>query len=142
MISKVISFTERFLEERNDLFLLQAKELNKGFFQIIIDGDTGVKLADCINLNRALKKEFNTQKLEDSVGFEVSTPDITAAILVQRQYRKNIGRKLKIKTEEGDFEGYLQKVTIEGIEIEWEQREPKPIGKGKNNNHKETIFKL
>uniref|UniRef100_A0A2B4RXV6 Methionine--tRNA ligase, cytoplasmic n=1 Tax=Stylophora pistillata TaxID=50429 RepID=A0A2B4RXV6_STYPI len=114
-------FSELYTAEKTDIYrrALQqkyAKELNKGFFQIIIDGDTGVKVADCIDLNRALEKEFNTEKLRDSVGFEVSTPDITAPILVQRQYRKNIGRKIKVKTEE-DFKEYknINKTTLMSI---------------------------
>jgi ribosome maturation factor RimP len=48
-----------------------------------------------------------------------------------RQYKKNIGRKLKVRTVSGELEGTLVQTTENSITLEWKAREPKPVGKGK-----------
>jgi ribosome maturation factor RimP len=45
---------------------------------------------------------------------------------------KNIGRKLEVVLSDGTMlSGELIKVEDQQIELQWKQREPKPIGKGK-----------
>ncbi len=58
-----------------------------------------------------------------------------------RQYKKNIGRTLKVKTQNNDvLEGKLVKVDDTEIELNWKAREPKPIGKGKVTVQKEAVL--
>ena len=58
-----------------------------------------------------------------------------------RQYKKNIGRTLKVKTQNNDvLEGKLVKVGDTEIELNWKAREPKPIGKGKVTVQKEAVL--
>ena len=45
--------------------------------------------------------------------------------------RKNIGRKLSVRTAEDQYEGNLAKADDQRIVLEWKTREPKPVGKGK-----------
>ena len=50
----------------------------------------------------------------------------------QRQFLKNIKRKLSVQSVDGiEFIGNLTEVSENQITIEWTAREPKPIGKGK-----------
>ena len=49
-----------------------------------------------------------------------------------RQYKKNLGRNLKVKTiSSEEIEAKLTAVDDEKITLEWQAREPKKIGKGK-----------
>ena len=58
-----------------------------------------------------------------------------------RQYKKNIGRNLKIKTKDGEkIEGELTAVTEDSFTLKWSAREPKPIGKGKVTVQKEATL--
>jgi ribosome maturation factor RimP len=57
-----------------------------------------------------------------------------------RQYKKNIGRTLAVQTNSNKFEGKLQRVSEDGISIEWQAREPKPVGKGKVTVDKEATI--
>jgi len=58
-----------------------------------------------------------------------------------RQYKKNIGRILKVKTQNNEIlEGKLTKVDDNEIELNWKAREPKPIGKGKVTVQKEAVL--
>ena len=51
---------------------------------------------------------------------------------------KNVGRKLKVKTQEQTLEGLLQDAGEEGVTLTWKAREPKPVGKGKVTVTKEA----
>ena len=48
-----------------------------------------------------------------------------------RQYQKNVGRKLKVKSDDQTIEGKLEEANEDQIVLTWKVREPKPVGKGK-----------
>jgi ribosome maturation factor RimP len=53
---------------------------------------------------------------------------------------KNMGRKLKVKTQDGNtIEGELTECNDEAITLQWKTREPKPVGKGKVTVQKEAV---
>ena len=58
-----------------------------------------------------------------------------------RQYKKNLGRKLKVKTRKGEqIEGEVTEATDDKVTLIWKTREPKPIGKGKVTVQKEAVL--
>ena len=58
-----------------------------------------------------------------------------------RQYLKNINRELEVMLLEGEIlKGKLVKADENEIELEWKQREPKPIGKGKVTVKKNKVI--
>jgi len=95
---------------------------------VLIDGDNGLTIDDCSKLSRELSKTLDDSALlgDDNYMLEVSTPGVDHPLKFVRQYKKNIGRKLKIKLP-GDktLEGKLTEVTEEQITISQE------IGTGK-----------
>jgi ribosome maturation factor RimP len=117
------------LSEDSSLFLIDLEILQDNKIAIVIDGDNGVPLNECIRVSRAV--EGNLDREEEDFSLEVSSPDITKPLKVKRQYAKNKGRTLKVKTQEESFEGKLEEVSDEGILLTWKTREPKPLGKGK-----------
>ena len=96
---------------------------------MIIDGDNGVKVEDCMYVSRAIEHELDRE--EQDFSLEVSSPDISKPFVKKRQYKKNINRILKVKTIDDNFEGTLTTANDDYIILEWKAREPKPIGKGK-----------
>ncbi len=117
------------LAENKSLFLVEMKYLDNNKINIIIDGDQGVNLKECIRISRHIEHDLDRE--EEDFSLEVSSPDIADSIKNRRQYNKNIGRIVKVKTENEKFEGTLVSVKDESINLEWKAREPKPIGKGK-----------
>lgn len=98
---------------------------------IVIDGDNGVTIDDCANLSRELSKAFDDTRLfEESYMLEVSTPGLDQPLKLKRQYKKNIGRRLRVITPHHTLEGKLLEVTDEKIKIEQE------IGVGKQKEIK------
>jgi len=131
---KVSELLNKALEERPSLFLidLSINEANK--ILVTIDGDEGVALQDCIDVSRAI--EHNLDREEQDFSLEVASAGATTPLKNVRQYRKNIGRTLKVKTAAGEIEAPLTEVNEEFIVLEWKAREPKQIGKGKETVQK------
>lgn len=78
---------------------------------VLLDGDQGVTIDDCANLSRELSKTLDELKeLEDSYMLEVSTPGLDQPLVLHRQYKKNIGRGLKVKLQDEILEGNLTEV--------------------------------
>lgn len=125
---------EAALEENPSLFLIDLQLLPDSKILVEVDGDAGIALNECIRISRAV--EGNLDREEEDFSLEVSSPDITKPLQVLRQYQKNIGRTLQVKTLETTLEGTLVAVLEESIELEWKAREPKPIGKGKRTVEK------
>ncbi|PSG90624.1 ribosome assembly cofactor RimP [Aurantibacter aestuarii] len=127
------------LEERKDLFLIDFSVGSDHAIKIIIDGDSGVKVEDCMFISRAI--EHNIDREEHDFSLEVMSAGATAPLTLPRQYDKHIGRVLEVKTTDGlKLEAELKKVSNDGIDLEWKSREPKPVGKGKVTVHnKKTI---
>ena len=131
---KVTSLLNKALEENKSLFLIDFFIDGGNKIRVVLDGDEGVNLKDCMAVSRAI--EHNLDREEEDFSLEVTSAGATTPLVLPRQYRKNIGRKLEVKTLETVFEGNLTAATEETITLEWKSREPKPIGKGKHTVEK------
>jgi len=124
------------LAERDDLFLIDCFVLDDNQIRVVIDGDNGVLVEDCIFISRAI--EHNLNREEQDFSLEVTSAGASSPLTHNRQYKKNIGRVLSVKTRTNNIEGKLTGVTDKDIVLEWKTREPKPIGKGKLTVHKKA----
>jgi len=135
---KVKELLQEALQENESLYLIDLQFLANSKIKVIVDGDLGVPLSECVRISRNI--EHNLDREEEDFSLEVTTPDIAHALTVQRQYTKNINRILKVKTATEEFEGTLTEVTEDNITLFWKTREPKPIGKGKHTVEKTQVL--
>jgi len=135
---KVQALLDKALEERPDLFLLSCDISETNTIKIVIDGDKGVLVEDCIFISRAI--EHNLDREEHDFSLEVASAGATTPLSHIRQYKKNISRTLAVKAEDGKFEGVLASANKDNILLTWKAREPKPIGKGKVTVEKEVTI--
>ena len=133
----VLDLLNEALSENDELFIVEVSFLKDNKINIILDGDKGINLKECIRVSRYI--ENNLDREEEDYSLEVSSPDIATPIKNIRQYNKNIGRILKLKTTSEKFEGTLKEVKSNELVLEWKAREPKPIGKGKITVTKNAI---
>ena len=126
---KVESLLGKALEEHSSLFLVDFKMGSDNSIKVVLDGDEGVSLQDCMNISRAI--EHNLDREEEDFSLEVTSAGATSPLRLPRQYNKNVGRKLQVKTTSGQLEGTLVATSTDSITLEWKAREPKPVGKGK-----------
>jgi len=135
---KVKVLLDSFFEERTNLFLIELSVSADNKIRVIIDGDDGVTLRDCIDASRQI--EHNLDREEQDFSLEVTSAGATEPIVNIRQYNKNIGRILEVTAGNEKFEGTLTDIIENGIKLEWKTRESKPVGKGKVTVKKEKIL--
>lgn len=128
--NKVEQLLNDFLAEREDLFLIDLKISAGDDVTVILDGDNGVSLQDCLDASRAI--EFNMNRDEHDFSLQVMSAGLSEPLSTPRQFRKNIGRDLDVLLNDSTkTEGELVKVDDEKITLLLRYRKPKEIGKGK-----------
>lgn len=139
MQEKVAELVQQALDERPSLFLIDLSVGSDNKIVVILDGDEGVTVEDCIAVSRAV--EHNLDRDEVDFSLEVMSSGASEPLSTVRQYRKNLGRKLKVKTTKGEtIEAELTNVAEDEVTLEWKAREPKPVGKGKVTVHKTAVL--
>lgn len=138
MRAKVTELLNQALEENPSLFLIDMSISTDNKIRIIIDGDAGVTVEDCIAVSRAI--EHNLDREEEDFSLEVMSAGVSEPLTISRQYKKNIGRNLKVKTDKGEtIEGEIVQANEDAVTLTWKAREPKPVGKGKVTVQKEAV---
>ena len=119
-----------FLQERQDLFLIDLKISAADDVTVILDGDNGVSLQDCLDASRAI--EFNMDREEHDFSLQVMSAGLSEPLATPRQFRKNMGRTLDILLNDNTkVEGELSGVEEDKINLTLRYRRPKEVGKGK-----------
>jgi ribosome maturation factor RimP len=131
---KVIELLNEGLKDKPSVFLIDLTIDSSNKILVTLDGDKGVTLQDCIDVSRAI--EHNLDREEQDFSLEVASAGVSTPLKMVRQYKKNIGRTLKVKTQSATIEAELEAVDETKITLIWSAREPKKIGKGK-----ETVIK-
>lgn len=127
---KIEELLNGFLSERDDLFLIDLKFSAADDITVILDGDNGVSVQDCLDASRAI--EFNMDREEHDFSLQVMSAGLSEPLALPRQYRKNIGRELDILLSDSTkIEGELAGVDDEKITLILRYRKPKEVGKGK-----------
>ena len=116
---RVIELIEEKIADRPDLFIVSVRFLNNGVLEILMDGDQGIAIEDCVQISRHVGFHLEEEDVVDrAYRLEVSSPGLDSALTLNRQYQKNIGRKVAVKLTDGtQKEGVLLAVTSEAIEI-------------------------
>lgn len=138
MEEKVKTLLEAALVENPSLFLISLTVSEQNQIAVVIDGDDGVKVEDCVAISRAI--EHNLDREEQDFELQVYSAGVSQPLEHIRQYKKNVGRQLKVTTQENTNEGELVEATDNAITLRWKAREPKPIGKGKHTVQKEAVI--
>ncbi|WP_295338451.1 ribosome assembly cofactor RimP [Flavobacterium sp.] len=136
---KVSNLITEELANNSSLFLVDLSVSESYKITVTLDGDHGVTLQDCIDVSRAV--ENNLDREEQDFSLEVASAGVSSPLKLVRQYKKNIGRTLKVKTTTSEtIEAKLEAANEEYITLVWTAREPKKIGKGKETvEHKREI---
>ncbi|MGV6860656.1 MAG: ribosome assembly cofactor RimP [Putridiphycobacter sp.] len=113
MISKQVVeklATER-IEERNlDVYIVDIKISSSN--QIIVELDSmsgGVSIDDCVAVSRNI--EHNLDREVQDFSLEVASAGLDKPFKVFKQYQKNVGKTIQVKTNDiGKTEGVLKSV--------------------------------
>ncbi len=139
MREKVKELVQQALDKNPNLFLIDLDISEDNRICVILDGDKGVTVEDCIAVSREI--EHNLDREEYDFSLEVMSSGVSEPLTMPRQYKKNIGRNLKIKIRSGEIiEGELTQANENECTLVWKTREPKPVGKGKITVQKEAVL--
>ena len=106
LVREVLEGTDKFLI---DLHISKDNRIN-----VSIDGDNGVTIDDCIELSRFIESHLD-REVED-FELNVASAGLDSPLKFLRQYKKNVGRNIRIDTIDGQTkEGLLQEVTDEKV---------------------------
>jgi ribosome maturation factor RimP len=126
----ILKLLEEALEGSPNLFLIDLKIGVNNDVKIILDSDNEVPLKDCIKISRAIEYQIDREVYDFSL--EVSSAGVGSTLKKTRQYIKNIGRNLEVIINDSSIiKGKLTNANENDFTLEWKQKEPKPIGKGK-----------
>jgi len=122
------------LSEKESLFLIDVTITDAFKVIITLDDDNGVVLQDCIDISREI--ENNLDREEQDFSLEVASAGVSSPLKHIRQYKKNVGRTLIVKTNTENIEAELVEANDDFVILSWKAREPKKIGKGKETVQK------
>lgn len=110
---------EEKIGDRSDLFLLDIKMYPNGQLIILIDGDQGVDIKDCVEISRHIGFHLEEENgIDQAYNLEVSSPGTDTPLIFLRQYKKNLNRNLSVKLKDQTVcEGKLIEVDDIGIKL-------------------------
>jgi ribosome maturation factor RimP len=116
---RIRALIEEKLADRPDLFIVEIKVINNSKVIILLDGDQGIGIQDCAAVSRHVGFHLEEENLIDNAyNLEVGSPGLDTPLTLDRQLRKNTGRLLEVKFNDGKkTEGTLlsfdnQQITI------------------------------
>lgn len=125
------------LAEQSELFLVDMHIDAASHIRVVLDGDHGVTLEQCMQVSRHIEHNLDREKHDFSL--EVGSAGAASPLIQPRQYKKHVGRILNIITQDDEtLKGTLTATDEECINLQWKTREPKPVGKGKHTVTKEV----
>lgn len=99
---RVTELVEEKIADNPSLFLVDVKMHSNGKLIVLVDGDNGIGIADCVAISRHVGFHLEEENvIETAYNLEVSSPGIDTPLTSQRQYAKNVGRQLGIKMDDG-----------------------------------------
>lgn len=139
---RVKALLDEALELNKELFLVYFDINDANQISVIIDGDKGVNVNECIRISKSIDNSFDRE--EEDFSIEVSSFDVSHSLSLPRQFIKNIGRKLKVKTTDNDkYEGTLLSFSDDNkFVLQWKERVPKTLGKGKMTVEKQQELSI
>ncbi len=121
----------RFLENNLDSpghFLVQVNvglgKVQEGRVQVLVDSDSGITIAECASYSRKLGKFLDEGDFFSlPYHLEVASPGLDFPLHSERQFVKNIGRRLILDMKDGhQVEGKLLTWTPEVLNLEVEEK--------------------
>ena len=132
---KIHNLLSEGLLDKPSIFLIDLIVSDSFKVTVTLDGDNGVALQDCIDVSKFI--DSNLDREEQDYALEVASVGVGSPLKLTRQYKKNIGRTLIVKTSGEIIEAELVDANDDFVILSWKAREPKKLGKGKETVQKE-----
>ena len=106
----------------SDKFIVDIKVSPSNKINVLVDGYSGLGIDDCVSISKHIEGAFD-REVED-FELEVGSPGLDSPFVVLEQYKKYLGKEVKVINEEGKkIEGVLSEVNEEGIVLKYEEKQ-------------------
>jgi ribosome maturation factor RimP len=127
--------------EQESAFLIDFTISAANVINVSVDTLDGITLKGITAVSRLIDNNLD-REVED-FELSVSSPGVSSPLKVKEQYLQNVGRDLKVtKNDNEELVGELISFEEEILTLQWEERVPKEIGKGKVTVKKEVQVNL
>ena len=118
--------------ERNQFELVDVEYVKEGstwYLRAYIDKEGGITVNDCEQVAREMNEVLDREDyVEDSYVFEVSSPGLTRPLKKEKDYIRNIGKPVEIRTyrvidHKKEFAGILKTYDADSVTITDENEE-------------------
>lgn len=125
--------------EGTESFLVDVHVTPMNKIIVLIDGDGGVNIRQCVEVSRFIEKSLDRDA--EDFELEVSSSGLDQPFKVLRQYQKNLGKEVDVKLKDGKkVKGNLISATENGITIQQISKERIEGRKAKQNVEKNFDF--
>jgi len=105
-----------------DYFIVDILISSTNQIRVEIDGDKGVKIADCVQISRHIEGSLDRE--ETDFELTVSSAGMDQPFKILRQYQRYLGREVELKTTEGvKMKGLLKSADEEKVVLEIAKKE-------------------
>ena len=106
----------------NDLFIVDVAVSDSAVrpkITVLADGEQGITIDQCATISRRINAKITEAFGEElSYVLEVSSPGVDFPLTQPQQFKRNVGRNLKLKMQDGtEKTGKLEEVTETGINL-------------------------
>ena len=99
---RVTTLVEQKFEAEPEFFLVDIKQAGTKL-TVYIDGDNGITIGKCSIMSRYLEKYLDEELiLGEKYTLDVSSPGMSNPFKVIRQYKRYIGRQIRVMTNDGE----------------------------------------
>jgi len=135
---KIAEWLQPLLQEKN-LFLVDVRISMGRKIEVFADSDTGITIDECALISRLVESHLDGSGLvPDNYILDSSSPGMSNALKVPRQYKKRIGRIFEVdKTDGTHIEAELLEASDEQIKLREVKEELKKKDKKKGIKEEE-----
>lgn len=101
-----------------ELLDLQIMGGDKLILRLIVDQPEGISLDTCAKISNELSRLLDAEDpIQDRYNLEVSSPGADRSLRTEKDFRRNIGRPLRIQTLGAHYEGTLDQVEPDRVHL-------------------------
>ena len=132
LFEQISRFTTPILEPIKG-FLVDLNMRGEGgttVLEVFVDTDNGITADECAEVSRRVSAEIERQSIfTGRYRIEVSSPGLERPLKLERQFRKNIGRQLRIVTNANSepLTGILEVVTETSLTLSTREKHSVPV---------------
>lgn len=122
-----------------ELFLVDIKINRANCIEVFIDSERGINISDCADLSRFIEEHLDRER--EDFELNVSSAGLDQPLKVIRQYHKNIGREVKVRTKTGvEMTGVIVEASDANFVIERQSKEKDSKGKRVLVTERDTVL--